>query len=63
MESVTTIINRHNTDKNEHRHIFCRQYDSLLKPYRERPCLNYLEIGVHKGASLRAMREVFPSAR
>ena len=63
MESVTTIFNRHDTDKNVSWHNFSRQYDSLLKPYRERPCLNYLEIGVHKGASLRAMREVFPSAR
>ena len=62
MESLVNIFDRHDTDKNSNFHNYCRQYDCLLKQFRERTAIKYLEIGVHYGGSLRAMSESFPNA-
>ena len=62
MESLVTIFDRHDTDKNSTFHNYGRQYDSLLKQFRERKTIKYLEIGVCYGDSLRAMSESFPNA-
>ena len=62
MESLVTIFDRHNTDKNSSFHNYCRQYDVLLKQFRERKTIKYLEIGVCNGDSLRAIYESFPNA-
>ena len=62
MESLVTIFDRHNTDKNSSFHNYCRQYDTLMKQFRERKTIKYLEIGVFNGGSLRAMSESFPNA-
>ena len=51
MESLVTIFDRHNTDKNSTFHNYCRQYDTLLKQFRERKTKKYLEIGVLNGES------------
>ena len=61
MEHIDTIFNRHNTDKNPSFHNYSRQYNTLFKEYRDKP-LKYLEIGVFRGGSIKAMREVFPNA-
>jgi predicted O-methyltransferase YrrM len=61
MDSLDTIFIKHNTDKNSSFNNYTRQYESLLAPYRNKS-LKYLEIGVFKGGSIKAMREVFPSA-
>lgn len=58
MEHVTEIFDRYNTDKNSSFHNYGRQYDSLLKEYRNKN-LKYLEVGVLNGESIKAMREVF----
>lgn len=60
-ESLTTIFDRHNTDKGSSFHNYCRQYNTLFRDLRDKP-ITYLEIGVFNGGSLRAMREAFPNA-
>ena len=61
MKSIRQIFLEHDTDKNAQFHNYSRQYDRLLSNYRGQR-IQYLEIGVLGGASLRAMREVFSSA-
>jgi hypothetical protein len=61
MEHINTIFDRHNTDKKTSFHNYSRQYNTLFKEYRDKP-LKYLEIGVFRGGSIKAMREVFPNA-
>jgi len=61
MESLDTIFSKYDTDKNSSFHNYTRQYESLLAPYRDKP-IKYLEIGVFRGGSIKAMREVFASA-
>lgn len=58
METLDTIFNKHNTDKNTYFHNYTRQYDRLLASYRDEP-IKYLEIGVFNGGSIRAFREAF----
>jgi len=58
MEHLNDIFNKHNTDKNTYYHNYTRQYDSLLREFRDKP-IKYLEIGVCDGGSIRAMRETF----
>jgi 23S rRNA U2552 (ribose-2'-O)-methylase RlmE/FtsJ len=62
MEGLSTIFDECSTDKGTWHHNYCRQYEHLFAPYRN-DALNYIEIGVFKGASLRAMRRVFPNAQ
>jgi len=58
MKSLDTIFNKYNTDKNSYFHNYTRQYNTLLKDFRDKP-IKYLEIGVYNGESIRAFRETF----
>lgn len=62
MESLDTIFDKYDTDKNTSFHHYTRQYEALLRPFRDKP-IQYLEIGVFKGGSVKAMREAFPNAK
>jgi len=57
-QSVEDIFLKYSTDKNKNFHNYSRQYESILKPYRNSK-INFLEIGVYKGESLKAFREIF----
>lgn len=61
MESLGTIFNKYDTDKNTRFHDYTRQYDSLLERYRDKP-IKYLEIGVYNGGSIKAIREAFKNS-
>lgn len=60
--TMTTIFDRFDTDKNSRHHAYTTYYHTYLRPYTTRPGLRYLEIGVLRGESLRAFREYFPLA-
>lgn len=55
---LTYIFDKYNSDKNSSFHNYSRQYEDLLKNFRDRP-IKYLEIGVLNGESLKTMREIF----
>jgi hypothetical protein len=61
METLDTIFNKYDTDKNTLFHNYTRQYNTLLNDFRDKP-IKYLEIGVFNGGSVNAMREAFKSA-
>lgn len=61
MLHLTEIFDKYNTDKNSSFHNYTRQYNDLLRDYREKP-IKYLEIGVFNGGSVKAFREAFPHA-
>jgi 23S rRNA U2552 (ribose-2'-O)-methylase RlmE/FtsJ len=58
IETLDTIFNKYDTDKNASFHHYTRQYETLLNDFRDKP-VKYLEIGVFNGGSVKAMREVF----
>ncbi len=62
MESLTTIFDRYNSDKNSSFHNYCRQYENLMRDFRDKS-FNFLEIGVFKGESVKIWRDVFPNAK
>lgn len=62
METINIIYNKYDTDKNKHFHNYTRQYDTLLKDFRDKP-IKYLEIGVFNGGSIKAFREAFTIAK
>ena len=43
MESLDTIFDKYDTDKNTRFHNYTRQYNTLLNDFRDKP-LKYLEI-------------------
>lgn len=59
MHPWNDAFKRHGTDKYLHNYGYVYE---LLFGHRRRESLNILEIGVHKGASIRAWRELFPYA-
>ena len=61
MEHLDEIFNKYNTDKNKQFHNYTRQYDTLLKDFRDKP-IKYLEIGVFNGGSIKAIREIFKNS-
>lgn len=61
MESLDTIFNRYNTDKNSNFHNYTRQYEKLLSDFRDKP-IKYLEIGVFNGGSIKSSRDAFKNA-
>lgn len=61
METLDTIFNKYDTDKNSSFHNYTRQYETLLNDFRNKP-VKYLEIGVFNGGSVKAMREVFKNS-
>jgi hypothetical protein len=62
LETLDTIFNKYNTDKNTSFHNYTRQYNTLFKDFRDKP-IKYLEIGVFNGGSIKAVREVFFNAK
>ncbi len=62
MDSLPSIFNKYNSDKNSSFHNYCRQYEKILEPYRTKP-ISFLEIGVFRGESVKIWREVFPNAK
>lgn len=62
MEKLQDIFNRYNSDKNSYFHNYCRQYEQLLRDFRDKS-ITFLEIGVFQGESLKIWRDVFPNAK
>jgi cephalosporin hydroxylase len=62
MDSLTTIFNKYNSDKNSSFHNYCRQYENILRDYRDKE-IKFLELGVFRGESIKIWREVFPNAK
>jgi hypothetical protein len=62
MESLDVIFNKYETDKNTNHHNYTRQYNTLLKDFRDKP-IKYLEIGVFNGGSIKAIKESFKNAK
>jgi hypothetical protein len=60
-DTVEDIFLRFNTDKNKKFHNYSRQYEKLFQDFRDKP-IKYLELGVFRGESIKAMREVFKNA-
>jgi hypothetical protein len=58
MDSLNTIFNKYDTDKNSQFHNYSRQYDTLLQNFRDKP-IKYLEIGVFNGGSIKSFRIFF----
>ena len=61
MESLDVIFDKYDTDKNTKFHNYTRQYNTLLKDFRDKP-IKYLEIGVLNGGSIKAFREAFKNS-
>lgn len=61
MEHIDLIFNKYNTDKGAYFHNYTRQYNTLLKDFRDKP-IKYLEIGVFNGGSIKAFRETFKNS-
>lgn len=59
---ISKILAEYNTDK-VREHSYGRAYDDLLAGFDREAELDILEIGTHKGESLKAWRECFPFAR
>jgi hypothetical protein len=57
--TLAELAARHGTDKLLHG--YCTPYEQHLGPFRDRP-FRLLEIGVERGASLRAWADYFPHA-
>ena len=62
INSLEYIFSKYNTDKNIFFHNYTRQYEELLKPYRNKE-INLLEIGVYKGGSLKGFNEYFKNSK
>jgi len=62
MESVSEIFDKYNTDKNSFFHNYCRQYEDLFEKLRDKE-IKYLEIGIFRGESIKAMKEVFKNSK
>ena len=62
MESLDTIFDKYDTDKNTRFHNYTRQYNTLLNDFRDKP-LKYLEIGVFNGGSIKAIKDTFVNAK
>jgi len=59
--TVEEIFLSYDTDKNKTFHNYSRQYEELLRVFRDRP-IKYLELGVCRGESIKAMRDVFKNS-
>ena len=59
--TLVDIFKKYDTDKQYNFHNYTRQYEGLLRDFRDKP-IKYLEIGVFNGGSIKAMREVFKNA-
>jgi hypothetical protein len=59
--TLASVLAKYNTDKNETHHNYGKYYETFVAPYRT-TARRYLEIGVCRGESIRAMREYFCNA-
>lgn len=59
--SLDKLALRHGTDKASTHHNYTPHYEQYFAAHRNEP-LSLLELGVYKGASLRAWRDYFPNA-
>jgi len=53
---------KHGTDKSSAHHDYLRFFETFFAPVRDEP-ITLLEIGVHRGASLRTWEDYFPRAK
>jgi len=61
MKLLTEIARNHKTDKGEEGHVYTEVYDDYLLPIRLKE-MNFLEIGVFDGESMRMWKEYLPNA-
>jgi hypothetical protein len=61
MISLDIIFDKYDTDKNLKFHNYTRQYQPLLQKFIDKK-IKYLEIGVYRGGSIKAIREAFSNA-
>jgi hypothetical protein len=61
MKLLTEIAKNHKTDKGEEGHIYTDVYDDYLLP-RRNEAMNFFEIGIFDGESMRMWREYLPNA-
>jgi Methyltransferase domain len=57
--SLDRLAHRHKTDKRSGRHGYAEMYDNALQSRRD-DALKLLEIGIHRGSSLRMWADYFP---
>ena len=62
MDSLDTIVNKYDTDKNTNFHNYTRQYNTLFRDFRDKP-IKYLEIGVFNGGSIKASKDAFLNSK
>ncbi len=55
------LFDKYDCDKGNERHKYYLEYEEYFKEFRDKP-INFLEVGVYKGASTRAFHEYFPNA-
>ena len=59
--TLDEIAKKYSTDKSENGHGYCKYYDMVLAPIRNRNIV-LLEIGIDQGASIKMWQEYFPQA-
>ena len=60
MKKLKDLFNKYNCDKHK-KHRYDQVYQSLFEPIKDQP-INFLEVGVFKGASTSAFHDFFPNA-
>lgn len=61
MEPLDKIYDKYDTDKGPNFHNYTRQYNTLLRDFRDKQ-IKYLEIGVYQGGSIKAFKEAFTNS-
>lgn len=62
INTLTELAKKHGTDKASGEHQYTKTYDTLFQDKRQK-IKKVLEIGIHKGGSLRMWAEYFPFAK
>jgi hypothetical protein len=60
MNILESLFEKYNSDKGSH-HKYSAVYEPLFNLYRDKP-INFLEIGIYNGGSIKAFKEYFPLA-
>lgn len=60
--NLDTLAIKHNTDKSSLFHNYTKIYDLIFSDYKNDP-INFMEIGVLNGASIKMWSEYFPNAK
>lgn len=61
METITEILKKYDTDKEDFHH-YGKPYQEIFSKFNRTGNLNILEVGTQKGGSLLAWKEYFPNA-